>query len=181
MLAPAVWRLGLVLVLAAGCSHAPKSPAAQAPVSPPPDNPAYCSNIPLGRSFCEALELDAPKGKLRLAVAANEDARERGLMGVRNVPPGEGMMFVFPDASNSQRQFWMKDTVVPLDMIFVSSGGVVMEVASNVAASKPGAPESTVARREGVGRYVIELRAGGADAAGIEPGTRFIVPPIFSQ
>lgn len=102
-------------------------------------------------------------------------------MGVREIPPGEGVIFAFPDAANARRDFWMKDTILPLDMVFVSAGGVVFEVASNVPASRPGALDSTVARREGTGRYVIELRAGGAQAAGLEPGTRLVIPSIPAQ
>lgn len=99
-------------------------------------------------------------------------------MGVRNIPPAEGMIFAFPDAANAHRTFWMKNTVVPLDMIFITSGGFVSEVASNVAASVPGAPDSKIARREGMGRYVIELRAGGAQAADIQPGIRLAFPSV---
>lgn len=102
-------------------------------------------------------------------------------MGVRTIPPNEGMIFAYPDAANVPRQFWMKDTLVPLDMIFVTSGGVVTEIAENVPASKPGEAESRIAKREGTGRYVIELRAGGAQAAGVEPGSRLIVPPIAAE
>jgi uncharacterized membrane protein (UPF0127 family) len=116
-----------------------------------------------------------------LAVADTDALRERGLMGVTDVPPNEGMIFVFPDASNRARDFWMKDTVVPLDMVFVSSAGMVTEVDANVPASKPGAPDSTIAHRDGLGSFVIELRSGGARAAGLDPGERVGIPRIVSQ
>lgn len=91
------------------------------------------------------------------------------------------MIFVFPDAANAVRSFWMKDTIVPLDMVFVSAQGAVTSVAANVPASTLGAPESSVAGREGTGRFVIELRAGDARREGLVPGTRLIVPSIPAE
>jgi uncharacterized membrane protein (UPF0127 family) len=102
-------------------------------------------------------------------------------MGVRAVPADEGMMFVFPDAANVPRAFWMKDTITPLDMVFVSTDGIITEIAENVAATKPGTPDSRVARRQGIGRFVIELRAGEAEALGMQPGERLTIPPVAAQ
>jgi uncharacterized membrane protein (UPF0127 family) len=140
----------------------------------------WCHAVPIGRSFCRAAVVVAPKQTLRLAVADTAARRERGLMGVKKVPNGEGMVFVFPDGDQT-RSFWMKGTIAPLDMIFVRSDGIVLATAENVAATKPGTPDAKVARRSGVGRYVIELRAGGVSAAGIEPGTRLTLPEIAAR
>lgn len=139
---------------------------------------AWCRQIPLERSFCRALVLDAPKTALRLAVADTGESREHGLMGVAAVPPGEGMMFVFPEPADQRRDFWMKDTIAPLDMIFVRADGTVTTVAARVPATKPGTPDSRVARRFGIGRYVIELGAGGAAAAGLRTGSRLMLPAL---
>jgi hypothetical protein len=133
--------------------------------------------LPLERSFCSVLVVAAPRGTLRLAVQDTEARRERGLMGVRSVPPGEGMLFAFADG-DGQHQFWMKDTLVPLDMVFVRGDGIVMATAQNVPATKPGTPDARIARRNGEGRYVIELAAGESERAGIDVGTRLIIPDI---
>ena len=139
----------------------------------------WCYAVPI-RPACQAAVVAAAGQSLRLAVADNDARRERGLMGVKVVPPGEGMIFVFADGDRT-RGFWMKDTITPLDMIFVASDGTVTGTAENVAATKPGTPEAKIARRSGVGRYVIELRAGGVKAAGIEPGAHLAVPYIGAQ
>ncbi len=138
----------------------------------------WCREVPLERSFCRALVLDAPRTPLRLAVADTDPRREHGLMGVAAVPPGEGMLFVFPEPGDQRRDFWMKDTIAPLDMVWVRADGTVSSVAARVPATKPGTPDSRVARRFGIGRYVIELGAGGAAAAGLKPGSRLVLPAL---
>lgn len=99
-------------------------------------------------------------------------------MNVRHIPKNEGMIFVFPDDENVVRTFWMKDTPAALDMAFVRADGIITELDENVAGSRIGAPESSIARRHGIGRFVIELAAGNAEAAGLEPGTRLRIPNI---
>ncbi len=136
----------------------------------------WCTKVPLEQSFCPALTLETPKATLRLAVADTDALRARGLMGVRHIPDGEGMLFVFPDVAGAHHEFWMKDTLVPLDMIFVERDGTVSSVFANVPVSKPHAPDDAIARRAGTGRYVIELPAGVARRAGLAVGTRLPIP-----
>jgi uncharacterized membrane protein (UPF0127 family) len=142
---------------------------------------AYCGALPVERSFCQAVIVEAPKATLHLAAATTDAQREHGLMGVANVPRNEGMIFVYPDTYNATRNFWMKDTITPLDMVFVSNQGTVTTVAGNVPATKPGTPDSAVAQRSGTGRFVIELAAGGAAASGLKPGVRLTIPDIAAQ
>lgn len=99
-------------------------------------------------------------------------------MGVRVVPPGEGMIFVFPEEADARRDFWMKDTITPLDMIWVRSDGTVTSIAASVPATKPHAPDAQIARRYGFGRYVIELGSGDARRAGLRPGLRLTIPDL---
>jgi uncharacterized protein len=171
---------------------------AQTPAAIPP----WCNAIPLpshasfgvvksdvdGRPLntkddtqCRPLQVRAPHATLRLAVAATDTQRERGLMGVPFVPAGQGMIFVFPDTGDQLRAFWMKNTITPLDMVFVKLDGSISSIAANVPATAPGTPDDRVARREGTGRYVIELGAGEAARVGLTPGTRITVPPISAQ
>jgi uncharacterized membrane protein (UPF0127 family) len=142
---------------------------------------AWCHAVPLERTFCRALVIDAPKATLRLAVADTETRRERGLMGVAAVPPGQGMVFVFPDAMDVRRDFWMKDTIAPLDMIFVRLDGTISAIAAGVPATKRGTPDVDVARRNGIGRSVIELGAGAARRAGLRVGYRLTIPEIDAR
>ena len=116
---------------------------------------------------------------LTLAVAADEHTRELGLMCVTALRPATGMIFVF--GSENDWQFWMKNTVVPLDMVWLASDGTVSHVASNVPASTLETPNDRVARRSGHGRFVIELRAGEAAADHIAPGFRLQLPPLSTK
>jgi uncharacterized membrane protein (UPF0127 family) len=118
----------------------------------------------------------APKVKLRLAVAANEENRMVGLMCVLKLRPSEGMIFVFP--RDDEWDFWMKNTLVPLDMIWLDSDGTITTVAANVPSSTLQTPDAAVARRDGHGRFVIELRAGEAAREKLVVGTRLQLPPL---
>lgn len=129
---------------------------------------------------CRALEVRTPRGTLRLAVASTEAQREHGLMNVPFVPAGQGMIFVFSDG-DLDRGFWMKDTITPLDMVFVRRDGTVSSVAVNVPATAPKTPDEKVARRNGAGQYVIELGAGQAGQFGLLPGSRLVIPPVAAQ
>ncbi len=127
-----------------------------------------------------AVRVAAPTGDLSLVAVRNEQSRARGLMCVVRVPHGKGMIFVFPPPDTNQG-FWMKNTLVPLDMVFVTGRGIVSSVASNVPATPAGTPDIAVARRNGVGQFVIELGAGDAARHGIVTGTQFDLPALTAQ
>ena len=116
------------------------------------------------------IRVRAPAEVLDLRIADTPAKRESGLMCVRALPARTGMIFVFNDGDN-YRDFWMKNTLVPLDMVFVSKNGRVNEVRAHVPATKVDTPDEQIPHRDGTGSYVIELAAGEAARAGIEPGT----------
>ena len=122
----------------------------------------------------DPIELAAPGATLTLRIAADPDTREYGLMCVLALPPHNGMLFVFP-GPDADHPFWMKNTLIPLDMVWVNGRGVVTSVAANVPASTVDTPDDKVANRAGHGTYVIELAAGEAARAGIKPGVRLDV------
>jgi uncharacterized membrane protein (UPF0127 family) len=125
-------------------------------------------------SALKTIAVAAPAAKLTLAVAATESDRELGLMCVTSLAPQHGMIFVF--SSNAQQGFWMKLTLIPLDMIWLSPDGHVTSVAANVPASTLNTNEKSVARRYGQGQYVVELRAGEAASDGIKKGVKLSLP-----
>jgi hypothetical protein len=173
---------------------------AQAPAPLPAASPLpWCTSIPLPQAdlselsldggaaihrpraaSCRALEVRAGTRTLRLAVASSTAQREHGLMNVPFVPAGQGMLFAFA-GGDAQRDFWMKDTIAPLDMIFIKNDGTISSIAANVPATAPGTPDDKVARRAGIGRYVIELGAGDAAVNGLAPGMRLVVPPVEGE
>ena len=114
---------------------------------------------------------------LRLDYATTKAARELGLGGRDSVPDGYGMLFAFP--KDAFYGFWMKDTLVPLDMFWLDSQGQVVWIAADVATSTyphvfyPSHPA----------RYVLETVAGFARAHHIVPGMPLLLKnfPIVSE
>jgi uncharacterized membrane protein/uncharacterized membrane protein (UPF0127 family) len=112
----------------------------------------------------------APKATLTLQVAKSEDERETGLMSVTRLPAHTGMVFVFDE--DAPVMFWMKDTLVPLDMVFLAADGTVRSVAANVPVVSETTPDDQIPRRSGTAKYVIELPAGEAQKDGIATGVQ---------
>lgn len=115
----------------------------------------------------------APRADLSLEVARTESQRERGLMGRTEVSPHTGMIFVF--ASDAPVAFWMKDTLVPLDMIFVAADGTVRRVFADVPVVARSLPDENIPREAAVAKYVIELQAGEAAKDGIAAGVKLVL------
>ncbi len=99
---------------------------------------------------------------------ANDDAtRSRGLMFRRSLDPDHGMLFVFP--RSEEHGFWMHDTELALDMIFLDEGRTVVGVVANAA------PRTDTQRTVGKpSRYVVEVAGGEAAAHAVGPGTRTV-------
>jgi uncharacterized membrane protein (UPF0127 family) len=141
-----------------------------------PALPAQILDGPPARTGATTLSLfgvQAPKARLRLAVAGDALTREFGLMCVTRLRPNAGMIFVF-DAAQTWA-FWMKNTLIPLDMIWLEQDGTVSSIAENVPASTLATPDDAIARRSGHGVYVIELSAGEAERDGIVTGTKLTI------
>jgi len=120
----------------------------------------------------------APKADLRLEVARTEAQREYGLMNRKSLAPHTGMIFVFPQ--DDKVAFWMKDTLIPLDMVFVGADGTVRLVDANVPTVAPSLPDGSIPLENGTGMYVIELPAGEALRDGIVTGTRLNLADVPS-
>ena len=117
-----------------------------------------------------SLSVHAPKATLRLEIANTEAQREHGLMDRHVLPAHTGMVFVFE--KDQPVEFWMKNTLVPLDMVFVAANGTVRSIAVDVPTVALSTPDDRIPRRAGSAKYVIELPAGEAAKDGIVAGTR---------
>lgn len=87
----------------------------------------------ISMSSCRAPVYEHPQGELqgcgptlRLDIVSTEAARQRGLMGIDQLPPNYGMLFVFADTI--QPAFWMKDTRIPLEVVFMSNMGEIKAI-----------------------------------------------------
>lgn len=123
--------------------------------------------------------IQAPAATLTLEIATNESTRSRGLMDRTGLSPHTGMLFVFP--REGPVTFWMKNTLIPLDMIFVGEKGTVIAVAANVPSTTHETPDEKIPRRSAKAKYVIELPANEAAKDGIKPGVTLPIQSISAK
>ena len=105
-----------------------------------------------------------------IEIADESSERERGLMFRQDMDDDHGMLFVFPETKEAG--FWMKNTPMPLDLIFIGEDGRVRGIL-------PGEPfsEAVISPGKPV-RFVLELKAGTARKNGIAEGDRLRHPVI---
>ncbi len=105
------------------------------------------------------------RADVALEVATTPEAQARGLMYRRTLADGRGMLFVFP--AEAPHEFWMKNTFIPLDMIFIAADGRIVGIHPNAT------PLSTAPLGvERPSRYVLEVPGGWAARRGVAPGDR---------
>lgn len=110
---------------------------------------------------------DAYGGKhlVDVEVAANELARTRGLMWRKELPEGQGMLFVFQN--EEPHSFWMRNTLIPLDMIFIDAEGEIVGIVHRAE------PKTLVSRRvDADSKYVLEVPGGWAEQKAVREGSK---------
>jgi uncharacterized protein len=123
----------------------------------------------------EALQIVTAAGTrdFQVEIARDEASRARGLMDRRFMPADHGMLFEFD--REAPEAFWMKDTYIPLDMIFISRAGIVTNIAANAE------PLSERAIPSGPPcMAVLELNGGAASRIGLRVGDR-VRHPFFKS
>lgn len=122
-----------------------------------------------------ALEIVTKTGVRAFTVelATNDAERERGLMYRKELPEGRGMLFDFQH--DRPVAFWMRNTYIPLDMIFIRGDGRILSIAENTQPLSDGLIPSG-----GSVRAVLEVIGGTARKLGIAPGDR-VESPVFGN
>lgn len=128
--------------------------------APVPANPALDAEFPQSSIV---VQTSRACHHFDVYLALTTPQQRRGLMHVRRLAERRGMLFVYDD--EARRSMWMKNTLLPLDMLFIRGDG---RIASIVADTEPQSLRS-IASREPV-RYVLELNAGTSAAFGIREG-----------
>lgn len=105
--------------------------------------------------------------KFDVYLAVSNDQQRRGLMFVRKLPAFAGMLFPYREAG--KRSMWMKNTYIPLDILFARADGSVSSIVAN---TEPLSLKS-ISAIEPI-NYVLELNAGVAAKLGIDQGSRLI-------
>jgi len=121
----------------------------------------------------ETLEIATKNGvhAFSVEIADTEPEREKGLMFRKSLPEGRGMLFDFH--REQEVGFWMQNTYIPLDMLFIRADGRILRIAENTE------PLSTrVIPSNGPVRFVLEVIGGTARKLGIAPGDRVASPLI---
>lgn len=108
---------------------------------------------------------------VEVEVAATDPMRERGMMWRKELADGNGMLFVFP--TEEEHSFWMRNTLIPLDMIFIDSKQAIVGIAENAP------PRSLVSRTVGApSKYVLEVPGGWCQKVGVRSGLRVVLQGI---
>ncbi|MBI3856057.1 MAG: DUF192 domain-containing protein [Planctomycetes bacterium] len=114
--------------------------------------------------------------------ALTEAERNHGLMFRPRMSPDDGMLFAYAD--EYERGFWMKNTLIPLDIAFFSADGTLLNVNETPTAADPRAGPWPTSPSKGQARYVLEMHLGWFKKKGITdgsgnfaPGTKALIPP----
>lgn len=117
---------------------------------------------------CQANEpyVEVHGQRFRVEIAADDASRAQGLMFRDQLAANRGMLFLFPD--QAPRSFWMRNTRIPLDIIYLDRDWRVVSIAANARPCRiqrcPSYPSA------GPAQFVLEINAGLAAELGLEPG-----------
>lgn len=130
--------------------------------------------VPVWPAGKQTLEIASKSGVhvFSVEIADNDAERAKGLMYRKDLPEGQGMLFDFH--REQEVSFWMQNTYIPLDMVFIRADGRILRIAENTE------PLSTkLIPSGGPVRAVLEVIGGTTRKLGIAPGDR-VASPIFS-
>jgi hypothetical protein len=169
-------RFALICAVLLGACQSEGKPPASAPVAPPAPKPVVTDvtaqdyvmpKLPHARVTL----VDAFGGKhpVDAEVASTRDQRTRGLMWRTELAEGTGMIFLFD--RDDYLSFWMKNTLIPLDMIFIRSDFTIVGIVENAE------PKTLSARSPGnaQSKYVLEVPAGWSAKIGLKPGLKVTI------
>lgn len=170
-----VYRLFLIAVafMASTCGRGGSEPPAPSPsptAIPGPrmlDGPDPASGLP--RAVVQVRGEDGRVESLTVEIASTPEQRQLGLMHREALAEDRGMVFLFP--ADTTTGFWMKDTLVPLDIAFLAADGSVIGIREGVPLSTaivgPGSPY----------RFVLEVNRGWFERHGLGAGAVVALPP----
>jgi uncharacterized membrane protein (UPF0127 family) len=154
-----VRRLGAVSARAAGTALLATLLLTQAACSKAASGPVVTVHSATGDS------------SVRVELALTREAQARGLMFRTELADGTGMLFVFDEESD--RSFWMSNTPIPLDIVYIRGDGVIRTIA---ARTTPYSERSIPSR--GPVRYVLEVPGGWCERHGVKPGDKVTLPSL---
>lgn len=147
---------------------------ADAPALPPPASAAACPADPEGIPKLKTAQVsfpDAPRQpKVEVELVTTEREIQRGLMYRQSMPEEHGMLFRLEE--RREHTFWMHNTCLPLDMLFVDDDGTVVGIVEGAA------PLTDTTRTVGCpSSWVLEVNAGWCRRHGVRAGQKMGIPP----
>lgn len=125
--------------------------------------------VPAFAETCRDDRLDIRQGGLRLtleiSIADDPQERAQGLMWVEEMGQLEGMLFIYQDGGK-RRSFWMRNTLIPLDMLFIGADGVVRSIHENAVPLD----ETPIPSETDDITTVLEVNGGLSAMLGLEAG-----------
>lgn len=152
---PAIWFSALLLA-AAACAQGPGTQDFQ---------PSQLRDFPRGAA---TIERSGGRDSFRIWIADNDERAQQGLMWIRQLPADHGM--IFPLDPPREMFMWMKNTYVPLDMLFYDAAGRITHIHARAVPLSEEIIES-----KGKVSGVLEILAGEAQRRGIRVGDRIVI------
>ncbi|MBI3304808.1 DUF192 domain-containing protein [Candidatus Parcubacteria bacterium] len=135
---------------------------------------------PAQREPLVAIQTDSGPVNVRVEIADSPREWSRGLMNRRTLAPDAGMLFVFPD--DTIRTFWMKDTLIALDVIFLDAQGSIVSMKTMTPCLPRTKPQAAVSSgcptysSEVPARYALEVTGGFSERYRLKAGQKATLP-----
>lgn len=154
-----------MLALAVGCGVGGEGSEAQEAPTPLLSQEARSpdDSTPVGAG--ELVVVRVGGHEIRVEIADDDGERQQGLMYRESLPPNQGMLFVY--ATQATRSFWMRNTLIPLDIAFIDPDGVIVDIQEM---RQTQTDELTTSRYPAM--YALEMNLGWFEANGVEVGAR---------
>lgn len=160
--------LVLILLLLAGCGGGSEGPGGRDSSSEQARGGTTAENS--GLRTVTIRTSGGQEVEVRVEIADTDAERARGLMGRTELAEDRGMLFVFED--EQIRSFWMRDTLIPLSIAFMDSGGRIVDIQD----MKPLDDEPPNYVSAEPAQYALEVNQGFFEERGVEVGDRVRLP-----
>jgi uncharacterized protein len=155
----------MLFVTALACSRPAPEPAQRLPTPPLPSAQPTTPTIAQEKRGIVTFKLPQGDKQISVEVVNSPATIERGLMFRQHMAPNDGMLFLMPD--NQVHTFWMHNTLIPLDMLFITKDFTVAGIVENAE------PQTDTLRTVNkVSQYVLEMNGGWCKANGVTDGAK---------